>query len=258
MRLLPLEAFAEVFEPLRGQRIGFVRPWGNVGDELIHAATFQLLDAFGIDWKIIDPVGCTDVDEIVFGGGGNMGTLYRTNWELRGKILGLRMPITILPQSFTSSEDRPYKRIYVRECASLVFCRHAILAPDLALGLLYEHKQTEAKAERGVFLRRDPERAGGFPWFRRDPSRLCRTPQEYLNLAAHFEHIITDRLHFAICAMIAGRKATLLPNSYHKNRGMYETWLAGLGCKFAWTVKEALAGSKNSGQVPDKRRHRAA
>lgn len=238
MRLMPLEAFAQVFEPLRGKRIGFVRPLGNVGDELIHAATFQLLDAFRIDWQIVDPICGADVDEIVFGGGGNMGMLYLNNWDLRGQILTLGLPLTILPQSFASEEDRPYKRVYVREHASLAFCRQAILAPDLALGLFYEHK-TEPTAGTGVFLRCDPERAGGFRWFRRDPARLCRTPQEYLSLAARFEHIVTDRLHFAICGLIVGRKTTLLPNNYHKNQSMYETWLEGLGCRFARNVREA-------------------
>jgi exopolysaccharide biosynthesis predicted pyruvyltransferase EpsI len=238
MRLMPLEAFAQVFEPLRGKRIGFVRPLGNVGDELIHAATFQLLDAFHIKWKIIDPGRGADVDEIVFGGGGNMGMLYLNNWDLRGQMLRLGLPVTILPQSFASEEDRPYKQVYVREHASQHFCRQAILAPDLALGLFYEHK-TGPTAGTGVFLRRDRERAGGINWFRRDPTKLCRTPQEYLDLAARFEHIITDRLHFAICGLIVGRKTTLLPNRYHKNRSMHETWLKGLGCLFAQNVREA-------------------
>jgi hypothetical protein len=258
MRLLPLEAFAEVFGPMRGKRIGFVRPWGNVGDELIHAATFQMLDAFGIEWMIIDPSRPAEVDEIIFGGGGNMGTLYRNNWELRGKILALQRPITILPQSFSSPEGRPYARVYVRERASLAFCPRGVVAPDLALGLLYECGKTEPKAKTGVFLRRDRERLSAFTWRRRDPIRLCRTPQAYIDLAAGFEHVVTDRLHFAICALIAGRKATLLANSYHKNRSMHETWLAALGCEFAHSVKEALAGPKKSRTIFGYWRGRAA
>ena len=66
MRLLPPNAFAEVFEPLRGKRIGFFRPIGNVGDRLIEMATFQRFDAFEIDWTIQDPAGPigSDVDEL--------------------------------------------------------------------------------------------------------------------------------------------------------------------------------------------------
>jgi exopolysaccharide biosynthesis predicted pyruvyltransferase EpsI len=241
MRLLPLQAFAEVFEPLQGKRIGFVRPLGNVGDELIHTATFQLLDAFGIDWKIIDPAGDADVEHIVFGGGGNMGTLYRNNWQLRSQVLRLGLPVTILPQSFTSQEDRPYARVYVRERASLKYAPQATLAPDLALGLDLAGRTAPSRGV-GVFVRKDQERTVARPWLSRDPVRLCRTPLEYLRLAAAYRHVVTDRLHFAICGLLAGRRVTLLPNSYHKNRSMYETWLQGLGCEFAWSVEESLAG----------------
>ena len=92
MQLLSPNAFSAVFEPLRGKRIGLVQPIGNVGDRLIEWATRQLFDAFGIAWKVVDPDQRPDVDELVFGGGGNMGTLYQNNWELRGRILGYGMP----------------------------------------------------------------------------------------------------------------------------------------------------------------------
>jgi len=240
MRLLPPEVFSAVFEPLCGKRIGFVRAIGNVGDELIAWATEQLFEEFKIVWRRFDPSlpGQDDVDELVFGGGGNMGTRYLNNWTLRGRILELGLPVTILPQSFTSRENRPYKRVYVRERASLAFCNTGILAPDLALGLRRSTPRPPTRGT-GIFLRRDPERLGWCRWFRRDPVKLCRTPQEYLDLAANHERIVTDRLHFAICGLLAGRDTTLLPNNYHKNRSMYETWLQGLGCRFAPSVEEA-------------------
>jgi len=240
MRLLPPGAFAHVFEPLQGKRIGFIRPKGNVGDALIEWATRQLFDEFGIDWKLQDPDAiAADVDELVFGGGGNMGSLYRRNWDLRTKCLQLGRPLTILPQSYTTAEKRPFERIYVRERASLQLEPRGILAPDLALGLSYTARQAPTH-DTGVFLRKDVEGAVRRGWFRRDPIQLCRTPQEYLELAARYRHVITDRLHFAISSLIVGRRATLLPNSYHKNISMYETWLRGLGCEFAGSVEVAL------------------
>jgi exopolysaccharide biosynthesis predicted pyruvyltransferase EpsI len=240
-RLLPLDAFAPVFQPLAGKRIGYVRPHGNVGDALIEWATRQLFQAFAVDWRFCDPEadGARDFDELVFGGGGNMGTRYRNNWELRGKVLALGLPVTIFPQSFTSPEERPYRRVYVRERASAAFCPQAILAPDLALGLQCAAGQTATRG-RGVFLRRDPERAAGLRWFSRDPVRLCSTPRKYLELAASYDSIVTDRLHFAICGLLARRETTLLANDYHKNESMYETWLKALGCRFARNVRAAL------------------
>ncbi len=242
MRLLPLRAFRPVFAPLEGKRVGFVRPLGNVGDALIEAATLQLFAAFEIDYTIHDPANPVPVDQIVFGGGGNMGTAYRNNWRLRAQCLRLGTPVTILPQSFTSREDRPYHRVYVRERASLKFCPQGILTPDLALGFDQRRPVAPPGRATGVFLRKDPERPGRRRWWARDPAKLCRTPQEYLRLAARYERIITDRLHFAIAALIVGRETVLLPNCYHKNRSMWETWLADLGCRFSPHWRNALRG----------------
>ena len=226
MRLLGLDAFESVFAPLQGKRIGYIRPHGNVGDGLIEWATFQLFEAFGINWQRVDPDTCAgvDVDELVFGGGGNMGNRYHRNWRLRGKALALGLPMTILPQTFTSVEDRPYKRVYVREHTSLFYCSRATVAPELALG--FDCSVTRTPTRRtGVFLRRDQERISWPRFFRRDPVKLCRTPQEYLELAADYARIVTDRLHFAICGLLLQRDVTLLPNDYHKNQAMHDTWL---------------------------------
>ena len=240
MRLVPAESFASVLEPLATQRIGYIRPFGNVGDALIEVATFKLFDEFGIRWRLQDPNGPLDssIDCLVFGGGGNMGTLYRDNWAMRRRVLAFGLPITILPQSFTSLEGMEYSRVFVRERESLAFYPEAKLAPDMALGLEWRQSANPRK-NTGIFLRDDLEAA--VPRQRRiqDPVAICRTPYDYMSLAANYRQIITDRLHFAICGLIAGREVVLLPNSYHKNRSMYETWLEGLGCKFARSVRQA-------------------
>jgi len=237
-RLLPIEAFQDVLRPLVGQRVGLFTSRGNVGDALILLATLQLFNEFGIRWQMVDFAKVPDVDQLVFGGGGSMGTLYRGNWELRARALALGIPLTVLPQSFNSREDRPFARVYVRERGSLRFCEHGLLAPDLALGLDYETR-IPATRDLGVFLRKDCERRVPRPWLARDPARICRVPEDYLRLAAKYRRIITDRLHFAISALIVGRDTTLLPNSYHKNQSMYETWLKDLGCRFAAGLDEA-------------------
>jgi exopolysaccharide biosynthesis predicted pyruvyltransferase EpsI len=240
-RLLPLDAFAHVFVPLQGRRIGYVRPRGNVGDLLIEWGMRQLFEEFGVHWTRFDPDTSPpgEIDELVFGGGGNMGTRYVDNWNLRGRLLELGLPVTILPQSFTSAEDRPYRRVHVRERTSLAFCPTGILAPDLALGLKPPAVPPPTRG-RGVFLRRDSERLPGLRWFRRDPVRICRTPEEYLMLAARYERIVTDRLHFAISGLLVGRDTTLIANNYHKNASMYDTWLRDLGCRFATDARSAL------------------
>ncbi len=237
MRLIPPTAFAHVFEPLQGKRIGYIRPVGNVGDALIEWATRQLFTFYDIQWQQFDPEQpATDIDELVWGGGGNMGTMWQNNWQLRGRCLSFGIPMTILPQSYTSREDRNFHRVYVREQVSLTLSSDGILAPDLALGLDYGSHRCPTH-DCGVFLRKDSEGIVPRGWFARDPARLCHTPRQYLELAADYEHVVTDRLHFAVCALICGRRATLLPNVYHKNRSMHQTWLQDLGCEFAENVR---------------------
>ncbi|MFV0445602.1 MAG: iron-sulfur cluster assembly scaffold protein, partial [Planctomycetaceae bacterium] len=185
-------------------------------------------------------------------GGGNMGSRYMRELEVRRRAVqdavARGIPIVVLPQSWMSPEPGPFARAYVRERASLQHCPNGILAPDLALGYDYEPRSTGPTKERGLFLRRDSERRVSFQVGEQDPARMCRTPAKYLALASRYSHIITDRLHFAICGLLNRRRVTLLPNSYHKNRSLWETWLADLGCEWANDPREV--GLENTSSVP--------
>ncbi len=230
--LLPLATFEPMFEPLIGKRIGFLQGHGNVGDALIELATVRLFGIFGVSWQPFDPARPVDVEAIVYGGGGNMGSLYPECLQQRRACLATGLPVTVFPQSYSAPEALPYARVYVRERASLTLVPEGILAPELALSLR-RRDFGPARRGRGIFLRRDGESRQPKPWYVRDPIRWCRTPEAYLHLASRYRHIVTDRLHFAICGLLAGRRVTLLENGYHKNRSMYETWLVEVGCEFA-------------------------
>lgn len=241
-RLLSPAAFAAVCQPLLGRRVGYVRPEGNVGDRLIEVAMVQLFAEHGIRWQLVSldqPGDLESLDLLAFGGGGNMGSRYPGNNDLRGRALATGLPVVILPQSFTSPENRPYTQVFVRERGSLAFRADGILAPDLALGLETAEPPRPSR-DLGIFLRRDQERAGRKPALARDPVRLRRDPFAYLALAACYRRIITDRLHFAVAGLHAGREVTLVANDYHKNRSMHEAWLADLGCRFAASSSDAL------------------
>ena len=237
--LLGPDAFSHVMRPLVGRRVGYVRPAGHVGDALIELAMTQLFAEFGIRWQPLDLDDPAEVDTIVFGGGGSMGRRSAQNHALRTQSLALGLPVVILPQSFTDREDRPFASVFVREQASLGLRPDGILAPDLALGLACPDVGPSVQ-DLGILMRRDHERTGRLLQLARDPAALCDTPAEALALAARYRRIITDRLHFAIAGLHAGRDVTLLPNNYHKNRSMHETWLADLGCHFAESVEAAL------------------
>jgi len=243
MQLLPFSAFRKIFEPLRGRRIGYVRLQGNVGDTLIEAAAFQMMKHFEIDFVVTDPSSAVKVDEWLIAGGGNMGSYYKVCQQERRQVLADGRPVSVLPQSFITPEQFAYKRVFVRERASLGLRPDALLVPDLALGLkipfhwkvtfgLDRQRQSKATTAEGLWLRQDREGLFSKSKSLGDPAQHCLSPFQYLRLAARYTHVITDRLHFAVAALLCGRKTTLLPNSYHKNRSMYETWLRGLGCEW--------------------------
>lgn len=231
-QILQYDRYAEVFEPLQGKKVGYVRMNGNVGDTVIEVATVQCMQHFDLDFRVVDPCvpgDWRDRDELVIAGGGNMGTLYKGSRRIRMRALSTGLPVTVLPQSFTSPECAGYEKIWVREKSSLVVCPSGKLAPDLALCLKVPD-QLDPRMDEGVFLRQDVEGVFKDHPSVGDPARMVRTWQDYVRLASQYEHIVTDRLHFAVCGMVCGRRVTLLPNVYWKNRSMYSTWLENLGC----------------------------
>lgn len=232
--LLPDSAFAHVFEPLRGFRCGIVDANGNAGDRIIHEAARQLCIRFGVDWVAFDPRrdGPAGLDKLLLFGGGNMGTPYEEGRRIRHAALDTGLPCVLLPQSWWEAEsiDR-YERAFARDALSAAFSG-ATLAPDLALGWACPFTPDAATEDVGVYLRVDIE-AAVEPGGRVDPIKLAKSTTEYIRLAAKYRHVITDRLHFAIAGLIARRRVTLLPNAYRKNRGMWASWLRGLGCEWA-------------------------
>ena len=250
MPLVPASEYNPIFEPLSGKKIGFVALDGNVGDRLADLAAEKLLIHFNIDYYFVPEQQLTDgsaqkeYDELLIAGGGNMGTLYPICYETRMAALETGLPVTVLPQSFTNDQEdlSGYKQVYVREKASYDLVKvggNVTLAPELALGLPDPYVMQPPMFEFGLFLRIDVESVFEDRKLSIvDPVFNNLTPARYLSFASMFSEIVTDRLHFAIAGLIMGRKVTLLPNAYHKNRSIYDTWLSKLGCHWKEDVSD--------------------
>jgi len=244
--LVSRDKFARIFSDFKGKNLGFVRIPGNIGDNLIEDSTKQLLKEFNVRLKkinkkprleILNKRLCSRVDEFVLSGGGYMGDGFPSAARIVKSVLEYGKPVTILPQTFSISRDNtPYKRIWVREKESLKFREDALLVPDLALGYEYKGKLPKVKYKSGIWLRGndfDTESLGiEIPGSLGDPVLICSNTRQYIQLAALYETIITDRLHFAIAGLIARRKVILLTTNYFKNRAVYEAWLKDLGCEW--------------------------
>ena len=87
-----------------------------------------------------------------------------------------------------------------------------------------------ARSPLGFFLRQDEQGLFREVPNQGDPLDVADSVQGYLRLAAHFAHVVTDRVDFAIAALGQSRAVTLLPNRCPENRSLYDCWLEGLGC----------------------------
>jgi len=259
MRLLSLDHWTDLFAPMRGKRLGYVRgELGNVGDTLQERALFELVKLFGLDCTWLGPVAecrepwdweledgrwngrTDDVDALLLFGGGNMG-IKGGSARIRARASRLGLPITILPNSWRAAETVPNcVRYTAREHGSQAYCPQAEVFPDLALSLDWNNDLANRPPRKphGVFLRCDKEArfADALPGVNQGPPFGLvgkRDVSGYVALAARYRIIVTDALHFSICGLACGRKVYLLPGTYHKNRSMYESWLRDLGCHWA-------------------------
>jgi putative transposase len=257
--ILEPDAYRHVFERFRGKKVFHTYGLGNVGDDLIHAAERQLFRYYNITEVALD----ASPDAIFYGGGGNMGKLYaapvRTRHQLRENRsrLGLQVPIVILPQSWTTADDFQAEYLFCREIHSLRFCPQAVVAPDCGLAytppseLIAEVSHVTTVGKRGVFFRVDAEKTiiprdnicDPAERVGREKNRLAK----YFLLAASFEEVHTNRLHFAIAAMILGKRVYLYGNNYFKNKGVYDLWLRERGC--SWRDSGMLAAGEAIGQA---------
>jgi Glycosyl transferase family 2/Polysaccharide pyruvyl transferase len=220
-----------------GHTVFYHKVQGNVGDDLIHAAALQLFERHGI--TLTDRI--EEADQVVLCGGGSIGIwdgCARMREEIYNCCRELGITAILHPQSVGGPDEVLPDLVthrFVREWRSLPEMPGARLMPDMALGYRPTRDYGPPLYQTGWFLRNDPE--GLFPdlpFNIGDPPRLIpRDLDNYFQLAAGYRHLVTDRLHFAIIGLILGRRVTLLPNLYHKNLGMWETWLKDLGCEWA-------------------------
>lgn len=231
--LLPPTAVRHVFEPLVGKRVGLVHsPVGNAGDRLIEAAAEQLLRHFGVAYQVVEPDSPGAAEVLALFGGGNYGhPLCGAEARRRQAALATGLPCVLLPQTAYGAEEGQYLAAFVRDTASLKHIPGVRLAPDLALCYEPTRPLPDPAEDLGEFFSTDAESL--WPGRGTDPAKEITDPQTYLEHVARFRRVVTDRVHAAVCGLIAGRDVTLLPTALPKQRAMWEFSLKALGCRWA-------------------------
>lgn len=230
--LLPRSRWDAVFEPWRGKNAALLVVPGNAGDILIRAATHQMFRHYDI--KEV-PADSPAVDVVFYPGGGNIGAPWNFR-DARQVFVSTKAAKVVLPQSIDAPSEYMDMAdvVWLRDHRSIELYPRGQYAPDLALAYQTALTFKDPSDATEYAMRVDSEAVNG-P--REDPEKLdpvsrARDHYEYLVMAAKHQAIHTDRLHYAIAGLIAGRKVTLYPNSYHKNRSVWEAELAALGCEW--------------------------
>lgn len=250
-------------------RLWVIRPSGNFGDDLLFLGLETLLRRTGLKFELArhDQLNniAFNVDDVAYihGGGGWVplwsGTPARV---LRTLVDRHRGRIIVGPSSF--STDQAYLETALVESLRVapgrvtVFCRERpshealvsaaghladiVLEHDTALNLTRQEVMAFGepvgpnRGYRLFALRGDAEsRPVGACRVLRvpvDPIGYCYSFKHWVRLHARAGSIVTNRLHSAICGSILGVPTTLLPNSYHKARGVWEHSLAARGVQW--------------------------
>lgn len=235
-----LREFAE------GEAFVFVPNPGNWGDGLIRYATERFFRANGFRYVSIGllKAGSSTADElraaasaskvrVVYGGGGGFLPQYVIPRRFR-RMIKRTDRVLVLPSTFPMPvQDLGLRRsdvVFRRDAgASLEFAPGASFCHDMALSI-GRIPASSAGSGAGYFFRRDAEKVMEMtiPEGNRDISAegTESTPMaDFLDAIARFETVHTNRLHVSIAAAMMGRQVHLYPNSYFKNRSIYEASL---------------------------------
>ena len=174
------EEWIRTFAALRPGRVLYYPNPGNAGDALIAVATYQLLRAAGLAYRVVGSGSRAVTDTLIAGGGGNLVPPYTDIARLLRGVGTRARRVIVLPHTIADNDelvaamDERYD-VFCREQTTYDYVRthcrgaHVRLAHDLALCL-------------------DVDDASRFPW--RLAWHVLRT--EALPTAALFLHLLQD------------------------------------------------------------------
>ena len=231
-----------LLQSLRRGPVKYVSNPGNAGDSLIALGTLQLFQQIKLNVSIHSPLDkFSEGDTLVYAGGGNLVPEYN---DLRNFLIANRRAskIIVLPHTVRGHDDllsilSDNVYIFARERVSfghlvnrMNFPENVFLAHDMAFHIsgLDAYKSVAGVSELNAF-RLDCEKTGvQIPSDNIDLSTVCATDSIVNSSKKMFEAVSrasvvnTNRLHVAIAASLLGKNTNFFPNSYYKNKAVFE------------------------------------
>ena len=234
MEELDLKHFLEKY---RGTSVDFYRFPGNYGDSLIWHGTKILLNALDISENYVEISSSKKNDILFIDGGGNFVDDYSDIRDFLIKKPNLYREIVVLPHTIFGD-----KQIDVLNSLSgdiTIFCREEVsfkfIKENFANGNVYLwhdcafynefQKIPHGKGKLNAFRLDRESIIDDLPESNQDLSYngyATKPLDELVNCLKEYEEINTDRLHIAICGALLGKKVNLFPNSYYKNKAVFD------------------------------------
>jgi exopolysaccharide biosynthesis predicted pyruvyltransferase EpsI len=235
-----------------GKRIYYCANPGNAGDALIAFATHQVFKRNGIEFKKLKWNKTVKNKIVFYGGGGNLRRVPLLTKVETASIHFLRNNVyqneefIILPHTINAYADvllnaPAHLKIICREKTSYQFVYHnfpyknnIFLSRDMAFNINYELYKKPGTGILNCF-RNDIERTEIIPpsdnndlsrnwgsggWSNNQSAR--KIANNFIEEISKYEQINTNRLHVAIVGAMIGKRVNLYPNSYYKNKSIYE------------------------------------
>ena len=230
----------EYLEKYRNTDVDFYRFSGNYGDSLIWHGTKNLMSDLNIKATYVDVSFPVYNDVLFVDGGGNFNDYYS---DIRNFLIrkgDLYKGIIILPHTIFGKRQIDILNglgsnvtVFCRENISFNFVKENLKKREVYLWhdcAFYNHLSSKKKGV-GVLkiFRSDGESVSKTTDSNYDVSGTgyARSPlDQIINILDAYEEIHTDRLHIAIASVLMNKKVKLYPNSYYKNKAVYDYSLA--------------------------------
>ena len=225
----------------QGQSIDFYRFSGNYGDSLIWHGTKILLSSLNIFESYVDLESPQHNKILFIDGGGNFVNYYNDVYNFLIKKSYLYEEIIILPHTIFGK--RQIDLLNSIHGNLTVFCREKVSAGFVGERLRHGKSYLWHDCAFYNSFGQSPEGEGTLQAFRIDRESInkkipnsnidvsyngyAKKPlNEFLETLTKYKQVDTDRLHVAIGAALLGKEVKLFPNSYYKNKEVFDYSLA--------------------------------
>ncbi|MFA6571894.1 MAG: polysaccharide pyruvyl transferase family protein [Bacteroidota bacterium] len=227
----------EYLNNYKNTSVDFFRFPGNYGDSLIWHGTKKLLSSLNILEHCVDISSPKHNDVLFIDGGGNLVDYYSDIRDFLINKPDLYKDVVILPHTIFGE-----KQVEVLDNVSsklTIFCRERVSAKFLNDKL--KHAEVYLWHDCAFYNEfvQTPAGIGVMNAFRLDVESVFKSrPEsnvdishngyatkplgELIGILQKYEQVNTDRLHIAIAATLLGKKVKLFPNSYYKNKAVFE------------------------------------